>query len=79
MPPTKSFNELVQRRATGPGMRVKIDCHTLRATRITASLDARATLENAQAMAAHDSPRTTKPYDRTGDEIILDEVERITI
>jgi hypothetical protein len=36
-------------------------------------------LENAQAMAAHESPRTTKLYDRTGDEITLDEVERITI
>ena len=35
------------------------------------------TLENAQAMAAHESPRTTKLYDRTGDEITLDEVERI--
>jgi len=30
-------------------------------------------------MAAHESPRTTKLYDRTGDEITLDEVERITI
>jgi hypothetical protein len=27
----------------------------------------------------HESPRTTKLYDRTGDEITLDEVERITI
>ena len=36
-------------------------------------------LENAQAMAAHESPRTTKLYDRTGDEITLDEVERIAI
>jgi hypothetical protein len=27
----------------------------------------------------HESPRTTKLYDRTGDEIILDEVERIAI
>jgi hypothetical protein len=30
-------------------------------------------------MAAHESPRTTKHYDRTGDEITLDEVERIAI
>jgi hypothetical protein len=29
--------------------------------------------------AAHESPRTTKLYDRAGDEITLDEVERITI
>ena len=34
---------------------------------------------DAQAMAAHESPRTTKLYDRTGDEITLDEVERISI
>jgi len=43
------------------------------------TLEAGGTLENAQAMAAHESPRTTKLYDRTGDEITLDEVERITI
>ena len=28
-------------------------------------------------MAAHESPRTTKLYDRTGDEITLEEVDRI--
>jgi hypothetical protein len=50
-----------------------------RATGITAYLEAGGTLENAQAMAAHESPRTTKLYDRTGHEITLDEVERITI
>jgi hypothetical protein len=26
-------------------------------------------------MAAHENPRTTKFYDRTGDQITLDEVE----
>jgi hypothetical protein len=36
-------------------------------------------LENAQVMAAHENQRTTKLYDRTGDEITLDEVERIGI
>jgi len=56
-----------------------IGCHTFRATGITAYLEAGGTLENAQLMAAHESPRTTKLYDRTGDEITLDEVERITI
>jgi hypothetical protein len=30
-------------------------------------------------MAAHESPRMTKLYDRIGDEITLDEVERISI
>jgi hypothetical protein len=41
-------------------------------------LEAGGTLENARAMAAR-SPRTTKLHDRTGGEITLDEVERITI
>ena len=46
---------------------------------ITAYLDAGDTLESAQVMAAHESPRTTKLYDRTADVITLDEVERIVI
>jgi site-specific recombinase XerD len=70
---------MIQRRAADHGTRVKIGCHTFRATGITAYLEAGGTLENAQAMAAHESPRTTKLYDRTGDEITLDEVERIAI
>ncbi len=37
------------------------------------------TLEKAQLMAAHESPRTTKLYDRTKDEVTLDEVERIML
>jgi integrase/recombinase XerD len=30
-------------------------------------------------MAAHESPRTTKRYDRSDDQITLDEVEKIGI
>ena len=70
---------MVQRRAAKAGLPVLIGCHTFRATGITAYLEAGGSLENAQAMAAHESPRTTKLYDRTGDEITLDEVERIRI
>jgi len=70
---------MIQRRAADLGTRSRIGCHTFRATGITAYLEAGGTLENAQAMAAHESPRTTKLYDRTGDKITLDEVERITI
>jgi hypothetical protein len=43
----------------------------------TAYLENGGTIENAQLIAAHESPRTTKLYDRTGDEITLDEVEWI--
>jgi integrase/recombinase XerD len=36
-------------------------------------------LEHAQQIANHESPNTTKLYDRTSDQITLDEVERIVI
>jgi integrase/recombinase XerD len=68
---------MIRRRAIDAGLSADICCHTFRATGITAYLENGGTLENAQLMAAHESPRTTKLYDRTGDEITLDEVERI--
>jgi site-specific recombinase XerD len=71
--------QMVRRRTAEAGLKGKLGCHVFRATGITAYLEAGGTLENAQAMAAHESPRTTKLYDRTGDEITLDEVERINI
>jgi integrase/recombinase XerD len=71
--------QMIHRRAAEAGLKGKLGCHVFRATGITAYLEAGGTLENAQAMAAHESPRTAKLYDRTGDEITLDEVERITI
>jgi integrase/recombinase XerD len=36
-------------------------------------------LERAQQIAAHESPRTTKLYDRTSDQVSVDEIERIEI
>ncbi len=79
LPASNSAGGPSQRRAAGLGMKVRIGCHTFRAIGITANLEAGGRLENTQAMAAHESPRTTKLYDRTGDEITLDEVERIAI
>jgi site-specific recombinase XerD len=71
---------MVKRRALAAGIGAdRICCHTFRATGITAYLENGGTLEHAQAIAAHESPRTTKLYDRTSDTITLDEIERITI
>ena len=36
-------------------------------------------LEHAHAMAGHASARTTKLYDRRGEGVSLDEVERILL
>jgi integrase/recombinase XerD len=70
---------MVKRRAQEAGLPSSTCCHTFRATGITAYLENGGTIENAQVIAAHESPRTTKLYDRTSDEITLDEVERIVI
>ena len=56
-----------------------IENHTFQATGITAYLKNKGTLEAAQHIANHESPRTTKLYDRRREEIALDEVERILI
>ena len=70
---------MIRRRAVAAGIHSPIGCHTFRATGITAYLANGGSLEKAQLMAAHESPRTTKLYDRTQDEVTLDEVERIML
>jgi site-specific recombinase XerD len=70
---------MVKRRAIAAGIPPHICCHTFRATGITAYLLNGGTLERAQQIAAHSSPKTTKLYDRTSDSITLDEIERILI
>ena len=55
------------------------NCDTFRATGITAYLFNGGTLERAQAIAAHESPRTTKLYDRTDDEVTVEDIEKIVI
>jgi integrase/recombinase XerD len=70
---------MIKRQGRGVNLPPGICCHTFRATGITAYLENGGTIEHAQAIAAHESPRTTKLYDRTGDAITLDEIERILI
>lgn len=70
---------MIKRRARDADLSVATCCHTFRATGITAYLENGGTVENAQAIAAHESPRTTKLYDRRGDQISLDEIERIVL
>ncbi len=70
---------MVKRRARAAGVPPTTCCHTFRATWIPAYLENGGTLEHAQAIAAHASPRTTKLYDRTAEALTLDEIERIGI
>jgi len=68
---------MIKRRARDAGHPASTCCHTFRATAITNYLNNGGTRDRAAAMAAHESERTTKLYDRRDDKVTLDEVERI--
>ena len=70
---------MIKRRAAAADLPPSTCCHTFRATGITAYLSNGGTLEHAQQIAGHASPKTTKLYDRTADTITVDEIERIVI
>jgi site-specific recombinase XerD len=71
--------DMIKRRAKAAGVSERICNHTFRATGITAYLEGGGTIEKAQQIANHESPKTTKLYDRTSDQITLDEIERTVI
>jgi site-specific recombinase XerD len=70
---------MIVRRAKNAGLLTRIGCHSFRATGITVYLLNGGLLEYAQQMAAHESVRTTKLYDRRNDQVTLDQVERIVL
>jgi site-specific recombinase XerD len=70
---------MIRRRSAAAEIHAPIGNHTFRATGITAYLSNGGALEHAQEMAAHESPRTTKLYDRTKERLTQDEVERIRL
>ena len=70
---------MIKRRARKAGLSDNISPHTFRATGITTYLTNGGSLEMAQHIAAHASPRTTKLYDRRNEKATLDEIEKIII
>ena len=70
---------MVKRRAAQAGLSDQISCHSFRATGITAFLANGGSLELAQALAGHESPNTTKLYDRRPFRATLAELKRIGI
>ena len=70
---------MIRRCAKQAGIESPIGNHTFRATAITVFLLNGGKIEDAQRLAGHSSPRTTKLYDRRDEELSLDEIERIRI
>jgi integrase/recombinase XerD len=70
---------MIRRRTGAVGINAPIGNHSFRATGITADLSNGGSLEHAQEMAAHESPCTTKLYDRTKGRLTQDAVERLRL
>jgi hypothetical protein len=48
-------------------------------TGVTEYMNSGGTIEIAQKIAGHTSPATTRIYDRSGDRLTLEEIERVQI
>ena len=70
---------MVKRRALAAAIGTRIGNHSFRTTGMTTYLKNGGTLENAAAMADHDSTRTTQLYNRRRGNLSLDEVEQIRV
>jgi hypothetical protein len=69
----------VREKKVETGIFAPVCCHSFRATGITVYLENKGTPEAAQKIAAHESTRTAKLYDRTEDQLTLDGIEKISV
>ena len=70
---------MIKRRAAAADLPPSTCCHMFMATGTTAYLSNGGTLEHAQQIAGHASPKTTKLYDQTAATVTVDEIEHIVI
>ena len=74
----RNVYQMIRRKSVAAGVTVDgICCHSFRATGITLYMENGGRLDEAQKLANHSDPRTTKLYDRSGDTVSLDEIEKI--
>lgn len=71
--------QLIKRRAQHAGLPADVCNHSFRGSGITVYLENGGTIEKAASIAGHESTRTTQLYDRSDDDVSLDEIERIHI
>jgi site-specific recombinase XerC len=69
--------DMLKRRLKRAGLPAHYSPHSFRATGITNFLENDGTLEAAQRIAGHADSRTTKLYDRRGQKVLLEDMERV--
>ena len=72
----KPAADMLKRRLKLVGLPAHYSPHSFRATGITNFLENDGTLEAAQRIAGHADSRTTKLYDRRGQKVLLEDMER---
>jgi integrase/recombinase XerD len=70
-------SDMLKRRLKQAGLPAHYSPHSFRATGITNFLENDGALEAAQRIAGHADSRTTKLYDRRGQKVLLEDMERI--
>ena len=73
----KDILRMIKKRSLEAGLTSDVTVHTARATGITTFLENRGSLEQAQDIANHADPRTTRLYDRRRDRVEKAEIERV--
>jgi len=68
---------MLKRRLRDAGLSTIHSNHSFRAAGITNYLENDGTLEMAKRIAGHADSRTTKLYDRRGQKVLLEDMERI--
>jgi site-specific recombinase XerD len=68
---------MLKRRLKQAGLPAHYSPHSFRATGIANFLENDGTLEAAHRIASHADSRTTKLYDRRGQKVLLEDMERI--
>ena len=68
---------MLKRRLKQAGLPAHYSPHSFRATGITNFLENDSTLEAAQRVAGHADSWTTKLYDRRGQKVLLEDMERV--
>jgi len=68
---------MLKRRLKAAGANLQYSAHSFRATGITTYLENGGSLEVAQRIAGHADSRTTKLYDRRGQKVLLEDMERV--
>ncbi len=70
---------MIRRRAIDAGVSAPVSCHSFRATGITVYLENKGSSRQLRRLRLTNPLAQQKLYDRTDDQLTLDEIEKISV